>query len=182
MELEIKHIVPYLPFGLKVQYTGIINGKELSEYKKKYKKLCGDDIFPDYSNDQIIEQIGEMPEEKIGLKIGKIRIIEMCKEFTKYRIGGRGMQTHYGTKNFKLLLYPLHNFGDSDDLRKIHEFIGLGKWCEAYDYYFNIWFDDLANTDKLILQAPYEIFDYFLANHFDVFGLIPKGLAVDITL
>lgn len=81
----------------------------------------------------------------------------------------------------KPLLLPLSKFGDSDDVRKVHEYIGLGKWCEAYDHYFKIWFDDLANIDKLVLQAPYEIFRYFLANHYDVFGLIEKGLAIDKT-
>ena len=79
---------------------------------------------------------------------------------------------------YKMILQPLSNFGNSDDLRKVHEFIGLGKWCDAYDNYFKIWFDDLANIDKLILQAPYDIFKYFLANHYDVFGLIKKGHAI----
>jgi len=82
--------------------------------------------------------------------------------------------------SFKLILRPLLEFSDSDDLRKVHEFIGLGKWCESYDHYFLIWFDDLANIDKLVLQAPQEVFNYFLANHFDVFDLIKNGLAVDV--
>ena len=60
------------------------------------------------------------------------------------------------------------------------DFVGLGKWCEAYDDYFSIWFDDLANIDKLVLQAPYEIFQFFLSNHYDVFGLIDKGLALNL--
>lgn len=82
--------------------------------------------------------------------------------------------------DIKPILRPLFEFDDSDDLRKVHEFIGLGKWCEVYDFYFKAWFDDIANVNKLVLQAPYEIFQYFLANHFDVFELIPAGLAIDI--
>jgi hypothetical protein len=88
--------------------------------------------------------------------------------------------TRTNIEHCKPILHPLSKFGDSDDLRKVYEFIGLGKWCEAYDNYFNIWFDDLSNVDKLILQAPYEIFQYFLANHYDVFSLIPDNLAIDI--
>jgi hypothetical protein len=80
----------------------------------------------------------------------------------------------------KLVLHPLSEFGDSDDVRKVHEFLGLGNWCEMYDEYFRVWFDDLCNIDKLVLQAPQEIFNYFLANHYDVFSLIPNGLAIDI--
>ena len=82
--------------------------------------------------------------------------------------------------NIYPILRPISDFGDSDDTKKVLEFIGSEKWCEVYDYYFNVWFDDLCNIDKLILQAPFEIFQYFLANHFDVFGLIKKGLAIDI--
>lgn len=83
-------------------------------------------------------------------------------------------------EDIKPILRPLSDFGDSDDLRKVHEYIGLGKWCEAYDQYFKAWFDDAASVDKLIFQCPYEIMLYFFANHYDVFGLIEKGLAVDI--
>ena len=81
---------------------------------------------------------------------------------------------------FKPILRPISEFGDSDDLRKIHEFIGLGKWCEAYDLYFDAWFNDASNIDKLVLQCPNDIFQYFLANHYDVFGLIKKDFAISI--
>lgn len=80
----------------------------------------------------------------------------------------------------KPILRPLSEFGDSDDLRKVHEFIGLGNWCEAYDQYFKAWFDDACSIHRLILQAPKEIFNYFLSKHFDVYGLIEKDLAIDI--
>lgn len=81
---------------------------------------------------------------------------------------------------FKPLLFPLSEFGDSDDLRKLHEFIGFGRWCEAYDHYFDAWFNDACSIGKLVLQSPYEVMQYFFSNHFDVFNLIPKNLAIDI--
>ncbi len=84
-----------------------------------------------------------------------------------------------GAIGIKPILRPLSEFGDSDDLRKVHEFIGLGKWCEQYDIYFDAWFNDIANIDKLILQAPYEVIQYFFANHYDIFNLIEKGEAID---
>jgi len=99
-----------------------------------------------------------------------------------YAIGSWPDFTTHGDARWEVkpLLRPLSQFGDSDDLRKVHEFIGIGKWCDAYDNYFHAWFDDLSNIDKLVLQAPYEIFRYFLANHYDVFGLIKAGLAEPI--
>ena len=82
--------------------------------------------------------------------------------------------------HLKPILRPLSEFGDSDDLRKVHKFIGLGNWCEVYDQYFKVWFENPCSVDKLILQAPKEIFDYFLSKHFDVYNLIEKKLAIDI--
>lgn len=78
----------------------------------------------------------------------------------------------------KPILRPLSDFGDSDRLREVHEFIGLGNWCENYNDYFKAWFDDLANIDNLILKCPYEVFQFFLANHYDVLGLREKDLCI----
>ncbi|QRE03476.1 hypothetical protein H0H26_11385 [Flavobacterium psychrophilum] len=127
MKLELKHLAPYLPYKLNVQWLRTEdNSFQISEFN-------------------------------------------FCDAYWLFN-----------RSNLKPVLRPLSNFGDSDDTRKVHEFIGLGKWCEAYDDYFNAWFDDLANVDKLILQAPQEMFNYFLANHFDVFGLIKNDLAISI--
>jgi hypothetical protein len=130
MKLDLKHLAPYLPYGLDVK------------------------------------------TDKYGVtKLLAVSKIHLYIDFLYYRIS---------YDKVKPILRPLSNFGDSDDTRKVHEFIGLGKWCDFYDEYFRVWFDDLENVDKLILQAPYEIFNYFLANHFDVFGLIEQGLAISI--
>lgn len=83
-------------------------------------------------------------------------------------------------KEIKPILRPLSEFGDSDDLRKVHEFIGLGNWCDMYDNYFNAWFDDACGIYTLVLQCPYEVLQYFLKNHYDIFGLIENKLAIDI--
>ena len=77
----------------------------------------------------------------------------------------------------KIILKPLSDF---QNIEEVKEFIGLGKWCDAYDNYFDIWFDDICNIEKLILQCPYEIFQYFLSKHYDVFDLIKFDLSVSI--
>ena len=81
----------------------------------------------------------------------------------------------------KPIFKSIFSFCNEDNLADIQDFIGLNNWCEAYEDYFSIWFDDIANVDKLVLQAPRPIFEYFLFNRYDVFGLIPKGLAQDCT-
>ena len=90
---------------------------------------------------------------------------------------------YFGSKEneceIKPILRPLSKF-EYEDLIKVKEHLGLGKWCDAYDQYFDVWFDDVANVDKLILQCPYEIIQFFLECHFDIFGLIDAGLAVEV--
>jgi hypothetical protein len=130
MELELKHLTPYLPHKIKGQTKDTKTVFEITGF-----------------NDR-----------------GHI---------TTY--GDLGMGTF---KTTLLLLHPLNNFC-WDDLKKVKEFIGLGRWCEAYDHYFDIWFYRYSNTDKFVLQMPYIVLQYFLSNHFDVFGLIDAGLAVE---
>lgn len=130
MELELKHLTPYLPYELKVE-------------GQTHK-----DIF------------------ELGGLDGEIALL----------VGAGGVDFF----DIKPILRPLSEFGDSDDLRKVHEFIGLGGWCEAYDHYFDAWFNDACSIDKLVLQAPYEVIQYFFSNHFDVFGLIKECIAVDV--
>ena len=81
--------------------------------------------------------------------------------------------------DIKPILKSLQKF-DQDEFFKLQDFIGLGNWCDAYDEYFTAWFDDAANVDKLILQAPYKVIQFFFLEHYDVFGLIDAGLAVEL--
>jgi hypothetical protein len=77
----------------------------------------------------------------------------------------------------KPILKPLNDF-TSEMQKEVEEFIGLGNWCDAYDEYFDIWFADAQMPKSLALQCPYTILQYFLAHHYDVFGLIDAGLAI----
>ena len=38
MKLELKHFTTYVPYGLMVQYEGIINGSEISKKEKELPK------------------------------------------------------------------------------------------------------------------------------------------------
>jgi hypothetical protein len=75
---------------------------------------------------------------------------------------------------FKPILRPLSDLVIDENL--IEDFIGLGNWCNAYDEYIDNWYPDASYAQ----QAPYEIFEYFLVNHYDVYELIPNNLAIDI--
>lgn len=79
----------------------------------------------------------------------------------------------------KPLLKPLSQF-EYDHIIQVKEHLGLGQWCDHYDQYFDAWFDDAESVSKLVLQCPYEIMQFFLECHFDVFGLIDAGLATEL--
>jgi hypothetical protein len=81
---------------------------------------------------------------------------------------------------YKPMLKSLSQF-EYDHIVQIKEHLGLGQWCDHYDQYFDAWFDDAESVQKLVLQCPYEIMQFFLECHFDVFGLIDAGLAMEMS-
>lgn len=157
--VKLKHIQPYLPYKIKVKYEGIINGKEISEYKKKWKK--------DHEGYFSISYDGyKEPEEIKGERIGYIKEVCYYNSYTKYRIGVKsgGLQTHYNTDRFKMILKPM-----SDLTKK-----------ELQDFGFTNHIDYLTHEQEDPMKAPYEMTEYLFKNHYDVYGLIDKKLAINI--
>lgn len=62
---------------------------------------------------------------------------------------------------------------------EVKDFIGRG-WCDAYEEFLDICSNDMANIEIRVLQAPHPIFNYLLSEHYDVFGLIDKGLGISV--
>lgn len=208
MKLELKHISPYLPYGLRVQYNGIVNGKEISEYTKEYDKNHSDDMLG-----VVYESDFDPPKPIRDNKIGYIRVIELWNNFNNFRIGNKkhGLQTHYDTSNFKPILRPL-----SDLTKEIEyngeKFVTILKLCEIahslpfftpkqwcveitdldfisvksdknyYSFSFDLEDCELSvfnGGDMESINDRYELYEKLFEWHFDVFGLIPKGLAID---
>jgi hypothetical protein len=133
-KLEIKHLAPYLPYGLKCQWgadeasiTGLIRNA--------------------------VVLIGEHWEESQKTDLS----------------------------NIKPLLCPLSDLTkeDKDGLIKIYDII---MWCEGNCDAYEDWADIFCEipSEELIIQAPYEVVQELLKQHFDVFGLIEQGLAIPI--
>ena len=130
MKLELKHIAPYLPYDLKIEY--IMYGlKKISEIS-------------------LLSPFG------LALYNNHWRAFEMVKPILK----------------------DIDDFDPSEKRSEVEEFVGIGNWCEAYDEYMDIFEDNIGSSEALVLQAPQPIFNYFLSQHYDVFGLISKGLAI----
>lgn len=106
MKLEIKHLAPYLPYGLKCYYP---------------EKLPFSEFF-------------EKKVEQHTAEMGVISMMGVLKGFSKP------------------ILRPL---------------------CELD-------VDDEVNTPEYLQGCCYSYVQKLLSEHFDVFGLIEKGLAIDI--
>lgn len=128
MQLEIKHLAPYLPYKLKGFY-------ELSSTQKR----------------ETLQAIDTL---------GKCRTDEDLRWFE--------------IKMFKPILQPLFNDNFDYSVFLMDNF-PAEKWADAYNEIMNG-----IGFGVKIEQIPYELHDFLFENHIDVFGLIEKGLAVDI--
>lgn len=133
--LELKHLAPYLPYGLKITTFDANNGF--------YKLEMGlddedNDIFP----------------------------IQFVK----------------GNKDSKPILRPLSDLTKEIEVNE-ERFVPIERIinerdCDAEYDFIEALEDDINSMDEKILFAPYSVMDKFLEWHFDVFGLIEKGLAI----
>lgn len=79
MKLELKYLAPYLPYGLKVQYEGIINSSELSAFDKAFNESLKKES----------RLLLDRPDERIDFKIGKMRRIEFWDRWANIWVGNK---------------------------------------------------------------------------------------------
>jgi len=164
-------VLSYIPYGVQVQYEGILNGKEKSAYRKEYNALTDNKSgflsggFPNYNP----------PADVVGLKLGLIKKVSFWKNYTNLEVGTKTHGLKRFTLNlntepkFKLVLHTLFHYytmitlsGLSSDIQHIEEI------------------ESLYTNTKNINQVSYATIQTLCKNHIDYDGLIPKGLAVDI--
>ncbi len=130
MKLELKHLAPYLPYGLKIETHKIVT------------TLFS--VNPDY---------------------GTVKFIDKDRE-------------PYNTalKNIKPILRPLSDLIKDEFFNEL--FILIGGRFKNYKHFKDEMLDNyLYSSPKLM---SYRVFELLVSLHFDVFGLIEKGLAVDV--
>jgi hypothetical protein len=160
MKLELKHLAPYLPYGLKC---------ELLNYKSDY----------------------------VGEKYGIINGF--------YYLGG---EVHYTFKDrstagktrdiIKPILRPLSDLTKDDSYildiltldgkpnRDIERCKYDGSFIYEKGFRWGVELDGEKNTEWQISVSMFlngmnvKTYNWLLENHFDVFGLMPQGLAIDI--
>ena len=176
--IPLKEIVGFLPFDLKCQYEGIINGDEISKDKKEFQK----ENDP-YCNWREYEEI----EPVYGLKIGILKQVHNLRKYWKACIGIKSTKNFYNGNGFKPIVRPMsdltneitHNGNTFIPLVKHVE--SMGEPVEDFDSFF------LTDYEKAVLnimscseiRTQYDL-EFLLEHHFDVYDWIKDGKAIDI--
>jgi len=155
MKLELKHLAGYLPYGLKVRYierneTHILDFSNLNS-------ICSYQIHLK----PILRPLSDLIKE-IKLNGEKfVPIIEICKLSE--------------TVNELVRINAKSNICGFDFTNEIQEIL---RFC----YHFNTKHFQLTNEESYnqCILNQYEMFQKLLEWHFDIHGLIEKGLAIDI--
>jgi hypothetical protein len=98
----------------------------------------------------------------------------------KLDIEGLRIMEVQGFENFQLMLQPLHYIIEDKNIIDMMFQIG-GQMSDAIHNWIKYAESDHTNIDNAILCAPYPVVEWALEWHFDIFSLIPKGLAVPLT-
>ena len=87
------------------------------------------------------------------------------------------MRWTYNTNtDFKPILRPLSDLTQNELIQELGTTIGHLDWITIErDHWIRFYSHEYWLND-----IPYVMYKYLIKNHFDVFGLIKKGLAIDI--
>ena len=142
MELEAKHLAPYLPYGLKLQYIVRENVKQTGIMKS------------------ISHNESETHPTRVSIEFNNEEHIWMFKPILR-PLSDLNKQIK---RDENLLVTPSRAFS----LVKDEE----GNWCDE----FSADYGESPTAKVDVTQMNFWLFEY----HFDVFGLIKAGLAIDI--
>lgn len=161
----MKHIAPYLPYGLKAKLSqeGVFNLD--SEYRNEYAySICTITDFTTYSKD-----------------LGGSMKVDKTKDYSF---------DFDSLSEIEIILRPLSDLKkeiehNGEKFVPYNELDKIKKDVEVYrPINFNSPIELLINTDdysqEIDLYDGYLIIQKLLEWHFDIFGLIESGLAIDI--
>jgi hypothetical protein len=170
MKLELKHLAPYLPYGLKVRVS------YGSQHTKRLNELCG--LSVEYCNctKSNYPYTQDVPYKDIKPLLRPL--LDLTKEI---EVNGERF-----VPLFKLCLDFCHRmpcnaeYGVSTFLMKADNDGGTSWW---FVYHHNEMTFELSDCDRDMTThtiPQYKIFEKLFEWHFDVFSLIPENLAIDL--
>lgn len=147
-KLEIKHLAPYLPYGLKVLI-----------YNEDLVKILGVDFS---TNLHVVLGKKENDIGRFHYSLTDIKpILRLFSDLTK--------KIEIESKNF----VPIEILKKEYFVKEIDFFDVFNRNENEIGIY-------MKSIDYTIKPTPYLVYQKLFEWHFDVFGLIEKGLAVDI--
>lgn len=178
MNLEYKHLAPYIIHGVTVQYTGIINGAEIKAYDK---------IKPSYdaSHDFVQAYYDAYPPQIEGIKYGKLKQVTVNKNCIEWKVGKyNGHLKSIACKNIRMVLRPMDDLTKEITIGK-KKFVPLTELLRESN--FNVdnmsWDEQLSYLNVFTFDSGSLILidaELLCSWHFDIFGLINHGLAVNM--
>lgn len=182
-KLQINHIAPYLPYGLKYQLNrlGVFNLDE--EYPIPHNDICEITNLVKVGNDWEVEisGSGDCLFGMIGLDEIEI-FLRPLSDLYKEIDGEVGI--------VKLAKIHDTDFDDTEDV-KVTPLTGWSTMGHV-DYWNNDgiecrfgWFNSfqagyINPTRHRFVSNQLDLFTYLFQHHYDVFSLIDKGLAIDL--
>ena len=162
MKLELKHITPYLPYGLQVEYRGEVT--TLDALDVEGGAFVGENRMVSFVNQRHIKPI--------------LRPLSSMSKKEAYDL-------------LSLVVFDLTvDIEDMENLiikRDLNEIIIKCTFKNSiyYDTLFSLYisgerilYTSTDNDGEEPLLTSYSMYEHLFSNHFDVFGLISKGLAI----
>ena len=100
-------------------------------------------------------------------------IIDDDNTLFNFSINDSGFITQLYISEFKPYLFPLSSMTEKQKKEAPFETSLLNSFLNGYIYLFE--------KGELTINDVNRMYNWLLKNHFDIFGLIPKGLAIDAT-
>lgn len=160
-KLELKHLAPYLLYGLKMYHKGVSDAiiKNNKEYKPTtLKALTTDGLFW-VGKESSSRKLGEDIHKPILRPLYNLTNEDWKEEMT--------ILFESVDKDVKITKYDSGNDNSFDFTLSI-----TYKWLGDV-------FTEILVSRGSIKDTRYYFVEWLFKNHFDVFGLIDKGLAID---
>lgn len=159
MKLELKHLAPYLPYNLQVEYKGEITTIDALD--------SSGGVF--VGKNRVVSFIDLKNVKPILRPLSSITKEESSKILSK----AQGVSVNEDT--FRIFK------NNNDTIIIQYEYLNDVLLCLSLSYTNRVFIATpyaIYGSRKRVTSTPMFIYDWFIENHFDVFGLIGKGLAI----
>ena len=160
MKLELKHLAPYLPYELKMYWENLV-GEKLTPWVLTSSKLK---FALEMQNKPILRNLSDLTKE---IEVDGEKFVPIKELFN----------IAYSS------IYDYKFEGEYEQDKDFDIHLALKAKEDNWDYGFTIElpYQFRMSANGSFLNIPqFELYQKLFQWHFDIFGLIPQGLAIDI--